>query len=159
MSSAENIPVVGLGFHREEMIVGQKFRTLGRTVTESDIINFINATGMLEVLFTNIEHLRHESVYDGRLVPAALVYCFAEGLLMQTVLQTTGMGFLSMELAVQKPTFAGDTIYVECEVTESRATTKADRGIVKTTNRVINQRGEIVLTYSPVRMMKSKAAA
>ena len=134
--------------------MGQKFRTFGRSVTESDVISFIGVTGMLEILFTNLEHLKHESVYDGRLVPAGLVFCFAEGMLMQTVLQGTGMAFLNMDLAVKKPVFVGDTIHVECEVMESRATSKPDRGIVKTTNRVINQRNELVMVYSPTRMMK-----
>ncbi|MEX0407292.1 MaoC/PaaZ C-terminal domain-containing protein [Aquibium sp. LZ166] len=153
-----DIPVVGLGFHLEDLPVGRKFRTIGRTVTEADITAFVGVTGMVEVLFTNLEHLRHESAFEGkRLVPAALVYSFAEGLVMQSTLQGTGMAFLSMEFTVQKPTFAGDTLHVECEVLESRRTSKGDRGIVKTMNRVVNQEGAVVITYSPTRMIKAKS--
>ena len=79
--------VVGIGKYFEDLPLGLKFRTIGRTVTESDIINVINATGMLEVLFTNTEYLKNESVIKGRLVPAILILGFAEGQLMQTVLQ------------------------------------------------------------------------
>ena len=112
---------------------------------------------MVEVLFTNLEHLRHESVFDGkRLVPAAQVLSFAEGLLMQTAIQGTGIALLSLEIEIKGPTFAGDTIHVECEILEARGTSKPDRGIVKTLNRVVKQNGETVMTYKPVRMIKGR---
>lgn len=148
---------VGIGKYFEDLPLGLKFRTIGRTVTESDIINVINCTGMLEVLFTNTEYLKHESVIKGRLVPAILVLGFAEGQLMQTVLQKTGLAFLDMEMKVLGPTFAGDTIHVEVEVIESRATSKPDRGLVRTRNSVFTQNGTKILEYTPLRMVKRKA--
>ena len=147
---------VGIGKYFEDLPLGLKFRTIGRTVTESDIINVINCTGMLEVLFTNIEYLKNESVIKGRLVPAILVLGFAEGQLMQTVLQKTGLAFLDMEMKVLGPTFAGDTIHVEVEVIESRTTKKPDRGLVRTRNSVFTQAGTKVLEYTPLRMVKRK---
>ena len=92
---------VGLGFSFEDLPVGREFRTIGRTVTEADIINFVNCTGMVEVLFTNLEFLAHESDIKQRLVPAALVYALAEGLLVQSTMQHTGLAFLHMELNVE----------------------------------------------------------
>jgi hypothetical protein len=50
--------VVGLGFYFEDLPLGRRFRTIGRTVTEADITNFVNCTGMVEVLFANTEFLR-----------------------------------------------------------------------------------------------------
>ncbi|MBX9992709.1 MAG: MaoC family dehydratase N-terminal domain-containing protein [Phreatobacter oligotrophus] len=148
---------VGLGLRFEDTPVGMKFKTIGRTVTEADITMFVGVTGMVEVLFTNMEYLAEESLFAGkRLVPGALVYSFAEGLLMQTVVQGVGLSFLGMELNVEGPTFAGDTLHVECEVLESRPTKKVGRGIVKTRNRVINQRGECVMTYTPTRLVKGR---
>lgn len=154
---ADGMKTVGLGPRWEETPVGTKFRTLGRTVTEADITLFVGVTGMVEVLFTNLEYLQEQSLFAGkRLVPGALVYSFAEGLLMQTVVQGVGLSFLGMEMKVEAPTFAGDTIHVECEVVEARATAKPGRGIVKTVNRVVNQRGEVVMTYSPTRLVKGR---
>ena len=51
------------------------------------------------------------------------VYSFAEGLLLPTM-QDSGIAFLNAELDVRGPTFVGDTIHVESEVTEHRLTTK-----------------------------------
>jgi len=148
---------VGIGFHFEDMPVGRKFRTIGRTVTEADIVNFVNCTGMVEVLFTNVEFLKHESDIKGRLAPAALAYTFAEGLLVQATMQHTGYAFLNMQMDVKSPVFAGDTIHVECEVTEARLSqSKPGRGLVRTSNRVVKQDGTVALIYTPLRMMKCK---
>lgn len=150
---------VGLGFHFEDLPVGRTFKTIGRTITEADITNFVNATGLVEVLFTNIEFLREESDIKGRPAPGALAYTFAEGLLAQSTMQHTGFAFLEMELKIERPTLAGDTIHVECEVIEARRSrSRPGRGLVRTRNRVVNQRGEVVLTYTPLRMIKCRDA-
>jgi acyl dehydratase len=94
---------VGLGLYFEDLPVGRTFQTIGRTVTEPDIVNFIGCTGLLEVLFTNLEFLQHESDIKGRPAPGALAYTFAEGLLAQATMQHTGYAFLHMELTIENP--------------------------------------------------------
>lgn len=151
----DGVEIVGLGMHFDEMTVGRKFRTVGRTITEADLVSFINATGFTEVLFTNTEFLREESDIKGRLVPGALVFSFAEGLLMQAAMQHTGFAFLEMEMKVHRPTLVGQTIHVLCEVTEARASnSRPDRGIVRTHNTVLNEQGEVLMTYTPLRFVK-----
>lgn len=153
--SVESIPLVGLGKHWHELTTGDMFQTVGRTITEADLTMFVGATGMVEVLFTNTHYVDSEAHFRGkRLIPGALIFSFAEGLLVQSVLQQTGIAFLGMELTIEGPTFAGDTIHVECEVLESRPTKKPGRGLVRTRNRVLNQQGKTVLTYTPVRLVK-----
>jgi acyl dehydratase len=148
---------LGIGLHFEDATLGRKFKTIGRTVTEPDIVNFINCTGMTEVLFTNLEFLKHESDIKSRLAPAALVYCFAEGLLVHATMQHTGFAFLHMELDVKGPVVAGDTIHVECEVVEARRSkNRPNRGLVRTKNIVRKQDGSIVMEYNPLRMMKAR---
>lgn len=150
------LPTVGLGLRWEDTPVGMRFRTVGRTVTDADITNFVNVTGMTEVLFTNLEYLRSESLFEGRLVPGALVFSFMEGLLMQSVVQGVGLAFLGLEMKVEGPTFSGDTIHVVCEVLVSRPTGKPGRGIVTTRNQVVNQHGVVVMTYTPSRLVKGR---
>jgi acyl dehydratase len=150
---------VGLGFYFEDLPVGRRFKTIGRTVTEADITNFVNCTGMVEVLFTNVEFLAHESDIKGRPAPGALVYCFAEGLLTQATMQHTGFAFLHMELDIHAPVVAGDTIHCECEVVEARLSqSRPGRGLVRTRNRVVKQDGTVALTYTPLRMIKCRVA-
>jgi acyl dehydratase len=152
-----DMETVGLGLFFEDLPVGRTFKTIGRTVTEADITNFVNSTGMVEVLFTNLEFLREESDIKGRPAPGALVYAFAEGLLTQSTMQHTGFAFLHMELNIEGPVLAGDTIHVECEVVEARLSkSRPGRGLVRTLNRVVNQHGKVVQTYNPLRMVKCR---
>lgn len=147
--------IVGLGLYWTDLELGYKFRTVGRTITEADIVNFVGATGMTEVLFTDLEYLKEHAPNMGRVAPGALVYSFAEGLLVQATMQHTGMAFLNMQLNVHGPTSAGDTIHVECEVVELSPTSKG-RGKVRTENKIVNQRGETVITYNPLRIMAGR---
>jgi len=147
---------VGLGLFWNDLTVGQRFRTINRTVTEADLANFINATGMVEMIFTDATFSAEHGAIKGRPAPGALVYCFMEGLLVQATMQHTGLAMLESHIKVVGPTVVGDTIHVEVEVTGIRPTSKGNRGIVTTVNNVVNQRGETVLTYTAVRMMAGR---
>ena len=147
---------VGLGLCWQDYAVGDAFRTIGRTITEADLAAFIGCTGMTEAMFNDLEYIRERSAVKGRAVPGALVYAFAEGLLLQATMQHTGLAFLHMELDVKGPTFVGDTIHVEVEVTEARPTSKGNRGLVRTRNEIKNQKGETVLEYTPLRMVAGR---
>jgi acyl dehydratase len=145
---SEALPVVGRGFCFEDLRLGFRFRTHRRSIAESDLAAFANLTWLTEELFTVEEG-------KARLVPGALIYSFAEGLLLPTM-QDTGLAFLGATLEVKAPTRVGDTIHVECEVIEHRLTSKGDRGLVRFANKVINQRREVVLEYNPLRLLKRK---
>lgn len=150
---------VGLGLYFEDLPVGKTFKTLARTIQDADICAFCNVIHMTEVLFTDMEFLKNESDIKGRLAPGALSYCFAEGLLAQATMQKTGYAFLGMELNIENPAFAGDTIHVECEVIEARlSSSRPGRGLVRSRNKVIKQDGKVVLTYTPLRMVKCRSA-
>jgi acyl dehydratase len=149
----EALPVVGRGFCFEDLRVGFRFRTHRRTIAESDLAGFVNLSWLTEELFTVADEAGR--AIKGRAVPAALVYAFAEGLLLPTM-QDTGLAFLNATLDVKGPTIVGDTIHVESGVVEARLTSKGDRGLVRFANKVINQRAETVLEYNPLRMLKRK---
>ena len=147
---------LGHGLYWQDIKIGDRYRTFGRTITETDIVNFISCTGMLEVLFTNAVYRQTESAIKGRLVPGALVFSMAEGLTIMGTIQGTGLAFLGMDLEIKGPTLAGDTIHVDIEITELRPTSKGGRAVVKTRNIVTNQKGTIVMVYNPLRMMKGR---
>ncbi|SPA39626.1 conserved hypothetical protein [Cupriavidus taiwanensis] len=149
--------LLGGGFWFDDLAVGTRFRSRARTVTETDLVNFVNLSWLNEELFTN-RHGRQDMAIQGRVVPAALVYACAEGLITPSM-QGTGLAFLNAGLDISGPTFVGDTIHVECEVIEQRATSKPGRGLVRTRNEVINQDGTVLMTYTPLRMMRARSAS
>ena len=149
---------VGIGFYWNDLQVGETFRTLNRTITDADIVQFIGVTGMVETIFTDLSFGESHGAIQGRVSPAALVYTMMEGLLCQATMQTTGLALLEVHKKVLGPVFAGDTIHCEVEVTQVRPTSKGNRGIVTTTNNVVNQKGGTVMTYTAVRMMAGRPA-
>ena len=146
----------GLTF--EETTIGTTFRTLARTVSETDIVTFVNLCGFTEPLFMDMDYVARESVFGRRAAPGALTFALAEGLIMQTgAIHGTGMAFLGGDLRIGGPVLEGDTINVEVEVVDKRETKKPDRGIVTYQHRVRNQRGELVLETRVQRMIKRAA--
>ncbi len=144
---------IGRGYTFEDLRPGFRFRTHRRTIAEADVAAFVNLTWLTEELFAVADD--SSRAIKGRPVPGALVYSFAEGLLLPSM-QDTGLAFLNCTLDVKGPTVVGDTLHVEVEVTEHRLTSKGDRGLVRFANKVVNQRGEAVLEYNPLRLLKRK---
>ena len=140
-------PIIGRGFTFADLRVGFRFRTHRRTIREADLVAFMTLTGLTEEIFTVKE--------KQQLVPGALVYSYAEGLLLPSM-QDTGVAFLNATVDVKAPTYVDDTIHVDCEVIEHRLTSKGDRGLVRFSNLVKNQGGEVVLAYNPLRMLKKE---
>ncbi|OHV29861.1 MULTISPECIES: MaoC family dehydratase [Pseudofrankia] len=151
-------PPLVVGQTYEQMTVGTTFRTPARTITETDLVLFRQLVGVTEPLFMDSEHAASAG-YTGRLCPGMMVFSYAEGLVIGTnVLHGTGMAFMRTDLSISAPVYVGDTLTVVVEVTESRPASRGNRGVVTTRNTVLNQRGETVMTYTPVRLIKGDDA-
>lgn len=148
--------LLGTGFVWQDLPVGTRFRTYGRTIRDADVSAFTALVGMVEPLFTDDVYSAAHSAIKGRLVPGAQVYAVAEGLVLAATAHGTGMAFLQAAMNVLGPTLAGDTLHVDFEVIESRPAKKEGRGLVRTRNRVINQHGVAVMEYEPLRLMAGR---
>jgi len=148
------LPRLGQGFYWQDLKEGQAFRTFRRTVTETDLVNFISCTGMLEIIFIDAEGAA--SAIGGRPVPAALTYSLIEGFILQTMIQGTGMAMLECMQKVLGPVRVNDTIHAVVEVGGIKPTSKGNRAIVDSNIDVFNQRGEAVLRYTARRMLAGR---
>ena len=145
------------GLYFEDFLPGKQFETHKRTITETDLVNFVTLCGFFEPLFTDQTYAETETPFGRRIAPGALSLAYAEGLsILSGIIHKTGMAFLGVEMEVLKPTFVGDTLTVEIEVLEKRETKKADRGIVTFRHQVINQDNRLVMEYKIKRMIKRK---
>lgn len=133
------------------------FRTRARTITETDLVNFVGVSGMFESLFVDREYVAAQEMYEGQLVPGALTYAISEGLVIQEgILHGRGIAFLGLELRAEKAVYVGDTIHVDVETAETRPTRRADRGIVITDHRVVNQKDELVMSLRVTRLVRAR---
>jgi acyl dehydratase len=150
--------------HYEDFHVDQSFTTLGRTISEFDLVQFAAMTGDNSSAHTD-EQFAKTSVYGQRLVHGMLSISYALGLISRTlVFEGTGIAFLGMDdVRFHAPVFIGDTMTAKFTVTSMRETRKPDRGIVVRHVEVFNQRQEAVLDFSitgmVLRNMRTRAEA
>lgn len=147
-------PVMGKGPTWEELSPGLVGRTLRRTVTETDLVNFIGVTGMLEAIFIDADY--PGKAIPGRPVPAALTQCLIEGLLFQSIIQGVGLAFLECNVKVHGPVRVNDSIWATLDILDIKPTSKNNRAVVTSEVKVFNQNEELVLSYVVKRMVAGK---
>jgi acyl dehydratase len=141
----------------EDFEAGQVHTTMGRTVTEADIVNFVTLGGIFEEIFVNVEYAKKNTIFKNRVAPAMLTLVFAEGLYIQTGHTHHGRAFLGLdELRLVSPVLCGDTIHVQLTVDSLRPTSKPGHGILTLAHRVINQDDVEVMSYKTTRMMQCR---
>ena len=145
---------LGQGYFWQDMAVGQRFETFARTITETDLVNFISCTGMLEAIFIEADY--QGGAIQGRPVPGALTYTLIEGLILQTMIQGTGLAMLELTQKILAPVVVGDTVHALVEVTGVKPTSKNNRAVVDSTITVLNQRDQVVMTYTAKRLLAGR---
>jgi acyl dehydratase len=140
----------------EDWKAGDSIETLGRTVGDSEISQFVALGGFFEELFMNSEYIAKHSLYPRRFAPGALIFSFTEGLIiMSGCIHGVGLALVSVDrMSFKRPLFSGDTMKVMVEVIETRPTSRGDRGIVTFRHTVRNQNGEEVMECTVKRMLK-----
>ncbi len=148
------------GYYFEDFQVGKKIISAGRTVTESDIVNFAGLSGDFTAIHTDAEFSKG-TPFKQRVAHGLLGLSIASGLAMQTgVLEGTVIAFREInEWKFVKPTFIGDTVHVEMEVTEAKALPRIGGGSVSITMDVKNQNQETVMKGTWVVLVVSKVKA
>jgi len=141
----------------EDFEVGQRFLTSSRTITETDIINFVGLSGISNPLFIDEEYAK-KSIHKSRIAPGPLTFSIAMGLFTRIGLfEESVLAFLGMDrMRLMVPVKPGDTIKVDIEITDKKETKKPDRGVLKEIYIVKNQRDETVMTYEMAHMVKRK---
>jgi acyl dehydratase len=135
----------------DDIEIGEKLVSHGRTITEGDIVNFAMFSADWFPLHTDAEYARN-SMFGGRIAHGLLVLAVASGLIPPRAEYT--IAFYGMDnVRFINPTRIGDTIHAEIEVIEKEERNEQS-GIITYRQIVRNQRGEDVA----VGIMKSLMA-
>ena len=106
----------------DELEVGQTQRTRGRTITESDIVNWCALTG--DWFYPHIDKVAAErSMFGQRVAPGIMVFALGTGLGVPSDATTILANYGTDRLRYTAPTWINDTIYLDIEVIE-----KSDQG-------------------------------
>jgi acyl dehydratase len=132
------------GLFFEEFTIGDSVESVGRTVTEADIVLFAGLSGDYNLIHTDAEYSKSQ-VFGQRVAHGLLVLSIASGMAVRLgFMEDTVMAFRSLEWKFTAPVFAGDTIRLRVTVEAVKAVPRAGGGIVTFKMEVLNQRGEIV---------------
>jgi acyl dehydratase len=143
----------------EDFEVGESHTTMGRTLTEVDIMNFVGFAGVWEEIFVNDHYAREQTIFKARVVPGLCILAAVEGLYVLTGHTHHGRAYLGLdELRLVAPVVCGDTIRAEVTVDSMRPTRRPGHGILVLRHRVVNHDGVEVMTYKTTRMMERRPA-
>lgn len=149
------------GLYFEEFQLGQKFtHPIRRTITEADNVFFTALTHNPAPLHLDEEYCREHSEFGTRVVNSALTLGLMVGISVgETTLGTTVANLGWDEVRFPRPLFHGDTLSVETEVLELRASrSRPDNGIVVFAHRAYNQKKELVASCKRSALMLRKPA-
>ena len=130
-----------------------------RTITETDIVNFVNLVGLHEPPFIDMEWVeKMPGIHNKRFAPAPLLISLGMGLVATSIMEVVeaitareGLGrfhgMVGVEAAVKSPAFPGDTLSVELEARVER-TTRRGQTLVALQHVVSNQRDETVVIFT-----------
>src|SRR5256886_15721141 len=101
----------------DDVEIGQEWESLGRTVTEADIVNFAGISGDFNPIHMDHEFAR-KPVFRKPLAHGLLVWSIGSGLGINSPPMRT-LAFVSVrEWHFRGPVFVGDTIRVRSKVLE-----------------------------------------
>lgn len=137
--------------HYEDYTIGEKLKSPGRTITETDIVMFSAFTGDWHPLHTNVEFAK-KTIFGERIAHGMLTLCVGSALMFRlglyAALPKSFIAFYGMDsVRFTGATKIGDTINCELEVTGMDA--KDDqRGVITAKNSIKNQKGEDLVIYT-----------
>ena len=145
------------GLHFEAFEVGQTIVTAGRTITEADIVTFAGLSGDFNQIHTDATYSANY-MFGQRIAHGLLVQSIATGLAVRTgVIEGTVLAFRELSAKFSRPTFIGDTIHVEIEITEKKELPRLGGGNITMKYNVINQDGKVIQRGDWIMLVKSKA--
>jgi acyl dehydratase len=132
-------PVPAADITPEDFAAGVPFITLGRTITEADVVGFAALSGDQNPQHCDLEWATNHSIFGQRIAHGLLVTSIVVGMIPPRI---RNMGRPAGSAGVfKKPVFFGDTIHLVGRVLRHKAT---EDGLAPAEWRVINQRGELV---------------
>ncbi|MEW5940311.1 MAG: MaoC/PaaZ C-terminal domain-containing protein [Chloroflexota bacterium] len=134
------------GLYFEDFSVGQKIVTVGRTMTEGNIMDFAGLTGDYNQIHTDA-HFAASTQFGQRIAHGLLGLSIGVGQLMRTgVLEGTVVAFREIvEWKFIKPVFIGDTLHAQLEMKELKAMPRIGGGLATATMEVLNQKDEVLM--------------
>ncbi len=133
------------GLYFEEFEVGQSVTSMGRTITEADVVSFAAFTGDWTTLHTDAVYAS-QTLYGQRVAHGMLGLSIASALAVRLgFLEDTLLAFREIrEWKFSQPVFIGDTLRVRVTVSETKPVRRMGGGLVTLAVELLNQEDKVV---------------
>jgi 3-hydroxybutyryl-CoA dehydratase len=127
----------------DDVEVGQEWDSLGRTVTETDIVNFAGISGDFNPI-----HIDHEfaktTLFRQPIAHGLLIWAISSGLGLAAPPMRT-LAFLGIrDWRFKGPVYVGDTVRLRSKIVEKQERARGRRGVITWQRQILNQEGKII---------------
>ncbi len=136
------------GTYFSDFEVGQAFTSVGRTVTEADVVMFAGLSGDFNPLHTDATFAA-KTPFGQRVAHGMLAASISTGL-GQTlgIFEGTTLALMGQTFAYKAPVFFGDTVRLRLTVQSTKASSKGGKGVVVFTSDILKQDDTVAVTGS-----------
>lgn len=146
------------GLYFEEFTPGDSVTSVGRTITETDVVNFAALSGDWNLIHTDAEYSKGH-MFGQRVAHGLLILSVASGLAVRMgFMEDTILAFRGLEWKMQRPIFIDDTMRVRLTVESTKAMARLGGGLVNFKVEVLNQSDEICQRGTWEMLVKGRAA-
>jgi 3-hydroxybutyryl-CoA dehydratase len=126
----------------DDVAVGQSWESLGRTITEADIVNFAGLSGDFNPIHTDHEFARG-TPFRRPIAHGLLVFSVGSGLgIFAPPMRTLALLEIK-EWRFHEPVYIGDTLRVRSEVLHKEPRGRGRRGVVTWRRAIMKQDGKL----------------
>jgi len=131
-----------MGLYYEEFEPGDQVESVGRTITEADIVNFASLSGDWNLIHTDA-HYATQQHFGQRIAHGLLVLSVASGLAVRLgFMEDTVVAFMGLAWQFRRPVFIGDTVRIRVTI-QSKEIKRRVGGVVVFRVEVLNQKDEV----------------
>ena len=128
--------------------VGDEFASYSRTITETDIVNYVSLAGLRLPIFVDEEFSRKLGPYGSRVAPGPFTLSMAAGMIQGVIGQKTVAALGMDEIEFKAPVRAGDTLHTRSRVVGVRRTRDRCHWVLKLRVEVFNQTGQMPCSFT-----------
>ena len=136
----------------EDYDIGESHVTMGRTISEADIVLHAGQTGDWYPHHVDAEWCAKQP-FKQRIAHGTLIFSVGIGM-AASVINPRSMSYGYDRLRFIRPTFIGDTIRVRTTYKEKREHRKPGYGILVELVEILNQRDEVVLSCEHLHLVE-----
>ena len=141
----------------EDYMVDSKRETLGRTITETDVVMHAGQTGDFYPHHMDAEWCKTQD-FGQRIAHGTLIFSVGVGMTAGEV-NPESMSYGYDRLRFIRPVFIGDTIHVTVTIKEKRDHPKrAQQGVVTELVEIFNQHNELVIVCEHLLLVNKKVS-